>query len=413
MEIVGSDLSMTTTPNMGLDLPALGGDAGTWDDKINAALSKIDLHTHIAGSGVPVTTAGISINADLTFSSLYAPINLHRITFASILALTSSNKSLFVSNADNELYWRNNVGTNVKLTLGNALNVGAFVGGIGGDYSAVGAALNFDDAGDRYTLKQQGGVWARMASGDVRLFETGTSDAVFVGLAAPAALASSYTLTMPLVLPGVAGLLAVSSSGVITTTPTLPAVKGLLAVDSAGVFTTTPTLPSGIRVMQIDNTGAVTTPAAALPASQAAMMISGAGVITYQGGPDMYSAAFAVPLSATPQYFVAQEDWTINNTGQLSLPIKLPVGSSFTSWKVYFNKSSNASTTITASLRRYNLTLHTATQVTTTNTSANAPGPVQLTAAGETILADCAYSILVTGGVGSTLDTMCGWSVLV
>src|ERR1044072_6827003 len=104
---------MTTTPNMGIDKPTLGGDAGAWDDKINAALDQIDAHDNSSGKATTVKTNGISINADLTFSSLYAPINLHRLTFASIVALTSNNKSLFVNAANNELTWRSNAGTNV------------------------------------------------------------------------------------------------------------------------------------------------------------------------------------------------------------------------------------------------------------------------------------------------------------
>lgn len=225
---------MTTLPNMGLVLPTRGAPgAGVWDDTLDANATLTDAHNHIPGAGAQVPTAGLNINADLTFSSLYAPTNLHRLTFASIVALTGNNKSLFVNTADNELYWRNNVGTNVKMTLGNALNVGAFVGGIGGDYSAVGAALNFDDAGDRYTLKQQGNVWARMASGDVRLFETGTTDAVFVGLAAPAALASSYTLTMPLVLPGTTSIVQMDSAGVLTASTTINNVT----VNASGIVT--------------------------------------------------------------------------------------------------------------------------------------------------------------------------------
>lgn len=194
---------MTTLPQMGLVLPTRGvGGAGVWDDSLDADLTAIDAHDHSTGRGTPVPTAGININADLTFSSLYAPINLHRLTFASIVALTSNNKSLFVSSADNELYWRSNAGTNVKITSGASLNVAAFTGGIGGDYTAVSAAVAFDDAGDRYTFKQNAGTgWARLASGDLRLFETGTSDSVFVGLAAPAALAGSYTITLPLTAP--------------------------------------------------------------------------------------------------------------------------------------------------------------------------------------------------------------------
>lgn len=210
---------MTTLPQMGLVLPTRGAPgSGIWDDTVDADLALIDAHNHSTGQGTAVPTAGININADLTFSSLYAPTNLHRITFASIVALTGNNKSLFVNTADNELYWRSNAGANVKLTSGSSLNVSAFTGGIGGDYAAVGAAVAFDDAGDRYTFKQNspGFTWARLASGDVRLFETGTTDSVFVGLAAPAALAGSYTITMPLAVPAATRPVQMSSAGVLT-----------------------------------------------------------------------------------------------------------------------------------------------------------------------------------------------------
>lgn len=249
---------MTTTPNMGINKPTLDGDAGTWDDKVNAGFDKIDAHDHSTGKGTAVKTNGISLDADLTFSSLYAPINLHRITFASIVALTGSNKSLFVNTADNELYWRSNAGTNVKLTNGSALNVAAFTGGIGGDYTAVGAAVAFDDAGDRYTFKQQSNVWARMASGDVRLFETGTSETVFVGLGAPSALAGSYTITMPLTAPAATHPIQMTSTGVLQETGSIAmASNESVTVSGTGRFkhgTLTQSLPATAFIAELSAT---------------------------------------------------------------------------------------------------------------------------------------------------------------
>lgn len=205
---------MTTLPQMGLTLPTRGPPgAGLWGDTDDANLAKLDVHDHSSGKGTRVPTAGVNINADLTFGGLYAPIHLHRITFDSITALSSDNKSLFVNTSDNELYWRSNAGTNVKLTSGSALNVAAFTGGIGGDYVSVGAALAFDDANDRYTFKQQGGTWARMASGEIRILETGTSETVYVGQAAPAALAVSYSMTWPTALPAATRNVSIDSSG--------------------------------------------------------------------------------------------------------------------------------------------------------------------------------------------------------
>lgn len=206
-----------TLPNMSLVQGAPGSDVGTWGALLNSDLATIDAHNHGPGSGARVPTAGLNINGDLTFSSLYGITNMQRVSFSAVAALSSNNRSLFVSSADNELYWRTNSGTNVKLTSGTALNVAAFAGGIGGDYTAVSAALNFDDSGLRYTFRKGGGLnWARIATGEVRIFETDTTDAAFVGLAAPAALAGSYTLTWPTALPVSTLIAQVSSAGIIS-----------------------------------------------------------------------------------------------------------------------------------------------------------------------------------------------------
>ena len=207
---------MTTYPNINLTLPTRGAaGAGQWGNTDDANLANLDAHDHSAtGKGLRIPTAGLNINADLSFSSLYAPTQLNRITFSSIAALTSNNKSLFVSNADNELYWRSGAGANVKLTAGSSLNVAAFVGGIGGDYTAVSASEQYDDANKRYTFKQGGGTtWARLQSGPLRLLELGTSETVFVEQAAPAALAASYTMTWPVAVPGSAQLAQIDNTG--------------------------------------------------------------------------------------------------------------------------------------------------------------------------------------------------------
>ena len=56
---------MPTLPNMSLITPTLGGDSGTWDDKINAALGLVDAHDHTSGKGVAIVSAALNINADV------------------------------------------------------------------------------------------------------------------------------------------------------------------------------------------------------------------------------------------------------------------------------------------------------------------------------------------------------------
>lgn len=212
---------MATLPNMNIILPTLRQDSGQWDNKLNAALTLVDAHDHTSGKGPRVPTAGININADLAFGG-FGPTGLGKAAFNAVTPLAAGSKTLFVSSSDNELYWRSNGGTNVKLTSGSTVNI-SLVGGIAGDYSSVGAEVAYDDANNRYTFKQQGSPkpWARIASGPVRIYEFNTTDTVYVELAVDAALAASYTLTLPAALPGSTLLCQVSSAGVVSFSNTI------------------------------------------------------------------------------------------------------------------------------------------------------------------------------------------------
>lgn len=221
---------MAILPSMTLEQPTVGASRGQWGGILNANLAKIDGHTHVAGQGEPVPVAGIEIDADLSFGSLYGPKDLHAITFASIVALSSNtyNKSLFVSDGTgglsaNELYWRNSTGNHVKLTSGTSLNVAAFVGGITGDYTSVGAAEAFDNADKDYTFKDGAGKWAGLRAGTLALSPKGGTSTFRVTLQPPAGLAASYAVTWPAAVPASTSLVQMSSAGVLTASDTLPA----------------------------------------------------------------------------------------------------------------------------------------------------------------------------------------------
>jgi len=210
---------MPTLPNMSLITPTLGGDSGTWDDKINACFVLIDSHDHTPGKGVKVPVAGLNINDNISLAGSYALQNIYSLDFSAVSAPNTGTKRLFVSSSDNELYWRTNSGSNVKLTLGTSINT-TLVGGIVGDYSSVGAEVAFDDANKRYTFKDQSSPskkWARLASGPVRIYEYNTTESVYVEHAVDAALAASYTVTWPAALPASTLPLQISAAGVVST----------------------------------------------------------------------------------------------------------------------------------------------------------------------------------------------------
>lgn len=228
---------MAILPSMGLETAAISGDRGTWGGKVNSNMTKIDAHTHVSGQGEQVPVAGMLIDDDLSFNNTFGCTDLHAITFASIVALSDNeyNKSLFVSNGtggliNGELYWRNTSGNHVQLTSGNSLNVSAFVGGIGGDYSSVSALLDYDDSTKTYRLRQQVGSsvrqFARTSTGGVRLFEFKASPSAGVPtqsvlLSSPAALASSYTVTFPTALPASTSVLMIDSGGQLSSSSAL------------------------------------------------------------------------------------------------------------------------------------------------------------------------------------------------
>ncbi len=226
---------MTTLPNMGIILATPGGDSGSWDDKINAGFGLVDAHDHTPGKGVQIPTAALSIDDDLPFGG-FGATGVGRVAFNAVTALVAGSKTLFVSSSDNELYWRTNSGTNVKLTSGASINT-TLVGGIVGDYTSVGAALAFDDANKRYTFKDQSAKWARLASGPVRIFEYNTTESVYVEQTVDAALAASYTVTWPAALPGSTVFMQISTEGVVSFTNTLPADTNITLSGGGRVIT--------------------------------------------------------------------------------------------------------------------------------------------------------------------------------
>jgi hypothetical protein len=208
---------MPTFPTMPLIMPTVGGSSGSWGTLLASAFLVLDGHQHlgVGSGGAQIVSAAININADLTFAS-YSATNLRSATFAAGQAVSGVRK-LYVG-ANSELYWNNSAaGAAIQLTSGTSLNVSAFIGGIGGDYTSVSAALNYDNSAARYTLKAGGGTtWARVAAGEVRIHEHASTSSIYVALAAPAGIASPYTVTFPAAVPAAKRLVQVSSAGVLT-----------------------------------------------------------------------------------------------------------------------------------------------------------------------------------------------------
>lgn len=241
------------TPNMNLTLPVEGGDNDNWDVVLNDAIELVDAHDHTTGKGVKIPAAALNINADTPWNSAgtyYALTGVKALDFQPLAAalMSAYAGALFMSSADNELYWRTSGGTNVKLTNGASLNA-SIIGGIGGDYASVGALLDYDDATDTYRLRQELSTvrqYGRVAHADLDLYEYDPAGDVSVPanrvrLKSPDALGASYDITWLTALPGSTQLMQVSSAGQLSASNTIAnavsmgstlGVTGLITADA-------------------------------------------------------------------------------------------------------------------------------------------------------------------------------------
>ncbi len=348
--------------NMLIVWPTDKNDNDAWDVIQDTAIRvTIDSHDHSAGKGVLVPTGALKIDADISWSfggTSRAILDLRAVDFSPQPAsgMTALAGAFFLNSADNELYFRNFTGTNIKVTAGAALNVAAFTGGIGGDYASVNALVVFDDATDSYWFQQQVGAavrqYARMRSADVDLYEFKANPAAGVPvqrvrLASPAALAASYALTFPGALPTSKGLVQIDSTGLISI--------------SGAVWPIPPT--SG----QVANGSATT---------------------------------FSQATNALPGV------WIFSTTSWVDFPLYPPVGSVITAWTIDGNKNS-ASGTISAVL--WDASVGGQAQIgATQSNSAVSPGAFTVGQSGltTTVQAGHDYHIVVTGGAASTTDSI-------
>lgn len=142
-----------TTTYMNLTLPTVQSTAGPqYASDVNTALTTVDSHDHTTGKGTRIPTAGININADLEFNS-FNQTEIRASKYdnqGAVLTGGTDIRCLYVSGG--ELYYRDNVGNNVKVTNAGAVNVSGS-NGIGGDYGGGNpASLNFIEATSTYVF---------------------------------------------------------------------------------------------------------------------------------------------------------------------------------------------------------------------------------------------------------------------
>lgn len=214
--------------NMGFTPPPVGQDGPEWAENINDILNtNIADHDHTSGKGIPVTPAGINIDADLS-------MNANNLTDARTvrlqeLATTSSFgaqdiNALYDYNGD--LYFVDGNQTAIRITQGGGLspNTGGQINGLSGSSGEANFA-----AGTFEWLKQgsPNKEYANMENGPVFVYSgNDTNPANSVQLRGVDSLASNSILqlspvniTLPQAHPAATSFVTMSAAGVMGTGP--------------------------------------------------------------------------------------------------------------------------------------------------------------------------------------------------
>lgn len=201
---------MSTTPNMNLTLPVPSTTPGPqWATQVNSAFSVVDQHNHTFGSGVPVPTSGLNINADLPFNS-HAALGLTSVTFSGAnVALAGA----IYADPSGNLYYNNSGGTPVQITAGNSLSATS-LGGITGLVSP--AEVVFDLGTGTFTFTQDSitNTPGQVDSGPLTV-RRASANSFGVTLEPASGIAAGYTLSLPTALPGANSFLTATSGGAV------------------------------------------------------------------------------------------------------------------------------------------------------------------------------------------------------
>lgn len=252
-----------TNPSMfmNLPIPVVGEDPGPdWATNYDSCLTIIDAHNHSAGYGTPVNTDGININADLTFNNfnLTSARSLRMAINGSAISQPADLAALYVTGVD--LWYIDGSGNQIRMTQGGSPAGGA--GTITGLPSGT-ASVAYNATSKTYIFQSSTATSADLDAGSL-LMRNSTASSFALTLAAPAAMAADYTITLP-ALPiddSATNLMSMTHAGAITAgirvdNSTLQLVASVLSIKAGGI-TNSYLAGDSVSTPQIVN-GAVTT----------------------------------------------------------------------------------------------------------------------------------------------------------
>lgn len=272
-------MSIAYSPNMSLPVPGVGSEAGPdFADDINSCLTLIDGHDHSPGKGAQIGASALNMNANLSFNG-YFITNAGGITFTA-QGSTPANQTAYVSGVD--LFYVDGNGNNIQITSS---------GGVAGTPGSITnltspAAVTWVSASSTFVFASTASLSANLDCGSLLLRNITPNSTYALTLAPPAALAASYTVTLP-ALPASTKLVTMDTSGTLA--------AGATADNSTLQFaggTTLSIKSSGVGTTQLAD-GAVT------PVKIAASTPASSSIVTsYANGTSSYTLIASATISA-------------------------------------------------------------------------------------------------------------------
>ncbi len=347
-----------------------------------------------------VTIDGLNINGDLDIQG-------HGLINAAFVQMvldgdTGALRSQY-TDANGDLWFRDASDREIQVTSGGALAVGAALGGFASDYigyNSSGAAYSISSGEFKFTNPSPANDAATLNVGPVHIRQG--ADADYVGLAVPANLAGSYTLTFPDGLPTTRTFAMVDATGSVSYDASMTRdARGLIAtgsIKSVGALTVVGSVSGSqsgsFEVLRAhrdilhDNTFSLQIPASAYAISRN----------------DTSTAEF----DSNAQGFRFSLGNASGSANQIIAPIPLKVGDEIRSWKLFVSKGSSSGQ-VTAQLNYHIGTTTGPITIGSKKGTADSSGLYTLTGsdvaglAASKVLADRSYFLNINGG-GSTGD---------
>jgi hypothetical protein len=202
------------SPNMNLTIPSPSVTNGPeWAQNVADDLSIIDAHDHTASNGVPIPSAGIAIDADLSMNE-FNLIDLRTLRMEPQGSTPSSGTDLNIIYSKNgELAYRDASGNEVVIT-----DNGSVAGAVGNITGLVPpASASYSSGTKTIGFNQDTSKPAKLAISDILLYEFNNASANPITIKAPASVTSPYSLTLLAALPAAAGLMVIDSTGDLST----------------------------------------------------------------------------------------------------------------------------------------------------------------------------------------------------